>query len=84
MGPVALIGIPVEPFAEIGAAVKAQSPFGTTFYSGYTNGVHNYLPIRAAYEEGGYEVWMTPFAPEAAEITVAKSVEILGELWGQD
>jgi neutral ceramidase len=80
LGPVALIGIPVEPFAEIGAAVKAQSPFGTTFYSGYTNGVHNYLPIRSAYEEGGYEVWMTPFAPEAAEMTIAKSLELLAEL----
>jgi hypothetical protein len=80
LGPVALIGIPVEPFAEIGAAVKAQSPFATTFYSGYTNGVHNYLPTRSAYDEGGYEVWMTPFAPEAAEITVARSLELLAEL----
>lgn len=80
LGPVALVGLPVEPFAEIGAQVKAQSPFATTFFSGYTNGVHNYMPVRAAYDEGGYEVWMTPFAPEAAEIAVTKSVELLREL----
>jgi len=82
MGPVALIGIPVEPFAEIGAAVKQASPFATTFYSGYTNGVHNYLPVRSAYDEGGYEVWMTPFAPEAAELTITRSLELLQELAG--
>lgn len=82
LGPVALVGIPVEPFAEIGVEVKAQSPFATTFFSGYSNGVHNYMPVRSAYEEGGYEVWMTPFAPETAEITVAKSLEMLRELAG--
>jgi hypothetical protein len=38
------------------------------------------MPVRAAYDEGGYEVWMTPFAPEAAEITVTRSVELLREL----
>jgi len=38
LGPTALVGIPVEPFAEIGAEVKAASPFATTFFSGYTNG----------------------------------------------
>ena len=80
LGPVALLGLPVEPFAQIGEQVKAQSPFATTFFSGYSNGVHNYMPVRSAYEEGGYEVWMTPFAPEAAEITVAESLALLREL----
>ena len=80
LGPVALLGLPVEPFAQIGEQVKAQSPFATTLFSGYSNGVHNYMPVRSAYEEGGYEVWMTPFAPEAAEITVAESLALLREL----
>jgi hypothetical protein len=80
MGPTALVGIPTEPFAEIGAAVKGKSPFATTFYSGYTNGVHNYLPIRSAYDEGGYEVWMTPFAPEAADVAIQESIELLQAL----
>jgi hypothetical protein len=84
LGPVALVGLPVEPFAEIGAQVKAQSPFPTTFFSGYSNGVHNYMPVSSAYDEGGYEVWMTPFAPEAAGVTVEKSVELLRELQGAE
>jgi hypothetical protein len=80
LGSTALVGIPVEPFAEIGSEVKARSPFATTFFSGYTNGAEAYLPTAHAYEEGGYEVWMTPFAPEAAEVTVRESLALLRQL----
>jgi len=79
-GPTALVGIPVEPFAEIGVAVKNDSPFDTTFFSGYTNGVESYLAMPYAFEEGGYEVWMCPFAPEAAGITIEESLKLLQEL----
>jgi hypothetical protein len=61
IGACALVGVPVELFAAIGA-VKALSPFATTFFSGYTNCVEMYMPTADVYPEG-YEVWMTPFAP---------------------
>jgi hypothetical protein len=80
LGSTALVGIPAEPFAEIGAQVKARSPFATTFFSGYTNGMTAYMSIPEAYDEGGYEVWMTPFAPEASGIVVEESVKLLNEL----
>lgn len=80
IGNTALVGIPVEPFAEIGAAVKQASPFATTFFSGYTNGSEYYMPMAYAYEEGGYEVWMSPFAPEAADKTIETSIELLNEI----
>lgn len=80
LGTTALVGIPAEPFAEIGARVKERSPFVTTFFSGYTNGMTAYMPVPEAYDEGGYEVWMTPFAPEAASIVVKESVTLLNEL----
>lgn len=80
LGPTAFVGIPVEPFAELGVAVKARSPFATTFFSGYTNGVAAYMPTADAYAEGGYEVWMTPFAPEAAEVTIQESIALLEAL----
>jgi hypothetical protein len=80
LGETALVGIPVEPFAEIGVAVKEASPFATTFFSGYTNGANYYMPMAYAYEEGGYEVWMSPFAPEAADMTIRESVGLLREL----
>ena len=72
--------MPVEPFAEIGVEIKSRSPFPATFVSGYSNGIELYLPVAAAYEEGGYEVWMTPFSPEAAGISVAESLKLLGQL----
>jgi hypothetical protein len=64
----------------MGVEVKQHSPFATTFFSGYTNGVENYLPIASAYQEGGYEVWMSPFAPDAAAMVVAESSRLLNEL----
>jgi hypothetical protein len=80
LGPTALVGIPVEPFAEIGAEVKAASPFATTFFSGYTNGSEGYMAMPYAFDEGGYEVWMTPFAREAPGITIASSLKLLHAL----
>lgn len=60
--------------------MKQASPFATTFFSGYTNGAEYYMPAAYAFEEGGYEVWMSPFAPEAAAKTVEASLELLQEL----
>jgi hypothetical protein len=44
------------------------------------NGFTGYMPDAKAYQEGGHEVWVTPYAPEAAGITVEKSLEIISEL----
>jgi len=80
LGPVAFVAMPVEPFAEIGVDIKSRSPFPATFVSGYSNGAELYLPVASAYEEGGYEVWMTPFSPQAAGITVEESLRLLDQL----
>jgi neutral ceramidase len=80
LGPVALLSMPVEPFAEIGAAIKARSPFEVTLVSGYSNGSAGYLPVASAYPEGGYEIWVTPFAPAAAELAIQASLDLLEEL----
>ena len=44
IGPLGFIGVPLEPFIELGRAIAAGSPFAQTFVSGYTNGYRNYLP----------------------------------------
>jgi hypothetical protein len=84
LGPVALLSMPAEPFAEIGVAIKAGSPFDTTLVSGYSNGMAGYLPIPAAYPEGGYEIWVTPFAPDAAGQVIAASLDLLARLRSAD
>ncbi|MBT5532639.1 hypothetical protein HOK31_06225, partial [Candidatus Poribacteria bacterium] len=55
-GGLALASAPAEIFTENGALVKRESPADDTFFLGYTNGSIGYVPTRAAYPEGGYEV----------------------------
>jgi len=78
---VALLSIPGEPFTEINEQIVGASPFSETLFSGYSNGGFGYIPIASAYEDGGYEVETSPFAPQAAEIVVRESAEVLHKLW---
>ena len=80
LGPLALLSMPVEPFAEIGVALKAGSPFAATMVSGYSNGTLGYLPMAEAYPAGRLRIWVTPFAPEAAGMVVEAGRALLAEL----
>lgn len=82
IGPLAFIGVPLEPFIELGQAIAAASPFEQTFVSGYTNGYRNYLPTVDEWPRGGYEVDICAFRPEAATLFVDAGVEMLAELAG--
>jgi len=75
-----LVGAQGEPFAEIGLAIKSQSPFAHTWFGGYTGGWAAYIPTAEAYPQKGYEVDTTPFAPEAAQILVEETVGMLREI----
>jgi hypothetical protein len=57
---------PVELFSEIAVEVRARSPFRHTFYFGYADGSLAYLPTKAAFAEGGYEISVCVFT-DAAE-----------------
>jgi hypothetical protein len=82
IGSTALISTQGEPFIEISQEVEAASPFPITLFSGYSHGGTGYIPTSKAYEEGGYEVETTLFAPEAAGVLVAESIAMLRELKG--
>ncbi len=77
---IVIMGMPGEPFVEIGLAVKAGSPFQHTLFSGYSNVGGSYLPVANAYPVGGYEVDVTPFTPDAAQVVVDESLVLLREL----
>jgi hypothetical protein len=77
---IALPVVPGEPFCRIGLQVKAESPFPYTLFAGYANIGWAYIPTADAYPLGGYEVEITPFAPEAAALVVEASVALLREL----
>jgi hypothetical protein len=80
IGPLAFIGVPLEPFIELGQAVVAGSPFEQTFVSGYTNGYRNYLPTVGEWARGGYEVDICAFRPEAATLFVDSAIALLRDL----
>jgi hypothetical protein len=81
---IALLGMSVEPFAAIGLAIQEGSPFAQTLVSGYCGLSFAYLPTADAYPLGGYEIEITPFAPEAAEVAIAAAIELLQELKAQE
>jgi hypothetical protein len=79
-GDVALVGCNIEPFCEIGVAVKQQSPFSFTCMSGYTNGRLAYMATADEWTKGGYEVENSPFGQNAAEVLQREIVATLCEL----
>lgn len=81
IGEVAIVAMPGEPFAEIGAAVKKSSPFPVTLFCGYSTGAGGgYMPVAEEYRYGGYEVEITPYAPDAAGQIIAEAVNLLRRL----
>lgn len=82
IGPAVIVGVEGEPFAEIGLAIKAESPLAHTWFGGYTGGWAGYVPTAEAYPLRGYEVETSPFAPEAADLLVAETLAALRDLAG--
>jgi hypothetical protein len=80
IGPVALVGVPVELFCEIGMSIRDHSPFPTTLVSGYWNGYRNYLPTDAERSRGGYEIEISPFRPGAEPLVRAACGRVLETL----
>jgi neutral ceramidase len=74
-GDIVLVGLPGEPFVELGQEIKRRA-VREPIIIGYANGCPGYVPHRSAYAEGGYEVLHahkvygapTAFAPEAGEL----------------
>jgi hypothetical protein len=83
IGESVLVSIPVEPFAELADEVKKRSRVVNTVFSGFSNGHINYLPTDIAYEEGGYEVGVSVFAPGSAELAVRASLEAIDDVSGR-
>jgi neutral ceramidase len=85
IGDVAIVGLPGEPFNEIGRAVKDASAAPFTLFAGYSNGYIGYFPTAAEYPFGGYEPGyshhntelLEQVAPESEDILVRSSLEAI-------
>ena len=88
MGDTAIVGTPGELFTELGAEVRRRSPFDTTIFAGYCQGVLGYVATAEEYQYGGYEPTVAqrgyghpaPFSPDAGRILVEESVVLLVKL----
>ncbi|NLD52847.1 MAG: hypothetical protein GX650_08105 [Clostridiales bacterium] len=80
LGDVAILGIPGEPFTQIGLQIKEQSPFAMTVTCCLSNGSEGYFPMKEAYDEGGYEARSSFYKGGVAEIIIEQSVQLLKEL----
>jgi neutral ceramidase len=73
LGDLALVAIPGELFASLGARITGAFP---TLGFGYANGYAGYLVDESAYGAGTYEALASPFAPGAGEL-VAEAARAL-------
>lgn len=81
IGDIAIVAMPGEPFAEIGAAVKKASPFPITLFCAYSNGKGGgYMPVESEYSQGGYEVDMTPYGIGASELLMRETSNLVKSL----
>ncbi|MES2791190.1 MAG: neutral/alkaline non-lysosomal ceramidase N-terminal domain-containing protein [Planctomycetota bacterium] len=77
---VAVVFLPGEVFVELGLAIKQASPFRTTLVIELSNCVESiYIPNRAAYAGGSYEVTNSSTRPGSGELLVETAVGLLRE-----
>ena len=80
VGSLAIVSIPGELFVELGLAIKANPYFAQTFVAGYCNDLIGYIPTRAAYHEGGYEVDTARIASGSGEMIVDTALSALAAM----
>lgn len=74
----AIVTLPGEVFVDLGLAIKQASPFRTTIVVELANVVETiYIPHRAAYAGGSYEVTNSTVMPGSGEMLVESAVRLL-------
>ena len=76
----ALVGIPGEPFNEVGKIIRKNSKFPATCVMCMANGSLGYMPMTADHNQGAYEDRATPFAPGSAEHLADTASQLVKEL----
>ncbi len=80
IGDVVLIGIPGEPFTEIGVEIKEIGGVDLILPCALTNGYEGYFPSKEAYDEGGYEARTSIYKNSVSASIVNCAKKILREL----
>ena len=80
IGPVAMFGVPGEPFTGVGRALKEADGYELVLPTCNTNAKEGYFPMLECYEEGGYEAGSSNFKAGVAELLIESGLELLKEL----
>jgi len=83
VGEAAVVGLPGEPFCELGLQIKRGSPARHTLVAGLSNDAVGYLPSMEAFRQGGYETTpgSTFYEPGAGELVVESASSQLDRLF---
>ena len=79
-GDVAFVGLPGEPFTDIGRQIKEKSPFLMTIPCCNANGSEGYFPTDEALGEKGYEATSSLFLPGVAPELIRVSLQTLDQV----
>ena len=80
IGPVAFVGIPGEPFTDIGVGLKEAEGWSAIMPCCLVNGSRGYFPMKSAFDEGGYEARASKYKGGVAEKIIEAGKELLSEL----
>lgn len=80
IGPVVLVGIPGEPFNDIGLGIKDSEGWDVILPCCLTNGYIGYFPTMNAYTEGGYEARSSSFKAGVAERIIEEAKKMMEKL----
>ena len=80
VGPVAMFGIPGEPFTGVGRALKEAEGYELVLPTCNTNAKEGYFPMLECYEEGGYEAGSSNFKAGVAELIIDAGLKLLEDL----
>ena len=80
IGPVAMFGIPGEPFTGVGRALKEAEGFELVLPTCNTNAKEGYFPMLECYEEGGYEAGSSNFKAGVAELIIQSGLALLNTI----
>lgn len=75
-----LLGLPGEVFVETQEEIRQRSAIEDLLVVAYANDYPGYFCRPEAYEQGGYEAGVTPFAPEADGLLIDNALAVLQEV----
>ena len=80
IGNVALVGIPGEPFTDVGVRIKEEKGWDLILPCALTGRYLGYFPMQSAFDEGGYEARTSRYKAGVAERIIEGGKELLRQM----